>query len=231
MKTSNKILLSFLIFLFGGIIALYVGSKCFSDYYGSSNLETQEKSLASFSVVVAESGAIFYLRSEKENKIIQPYRKGTVAIFPAFTVRNDTLFVPSSKQIQGLPKNYRIGSEICCIKIKSIITKENSNVTMHQFKADTLNITMNKSRLNWNFDNVSFLLIQAKDSDVYLGGKNLKKLAVKLDKTKLRAATKSRINNLSGSLMNGSDGDFSYADSTRLEIDKTSSYSFYDFVN
>lgn len=231
MKTSNKIFISFLIFLFGGITLLFIGSKYYKGYDDKSNFAIQEKPLISFSVVVAEPGANFTLKTGKKNKIIQTHRKGTVANFPAYTVRNDTLFVASAKQIQGLPKNYRIGSEICCVKVKSIITKENSDVMMYKFQADTLNFIMNKSRLNWNFDNVSFVSIQAKDSDIYLGGKKLKKLTVKLDKTKISAFTKTRINNLSGSLKNSSDADFSHSNSIHLDLDKTSSYDFYDFEN
>ncbi len=52
-----------------------------------------------------------------------------------------------------------------------------------------------------------------------------------MDKANLRAATKKRINNLSGSLNNDSKGDFSHSNSIRLDTDKTSSYGFYDFVN
>lgn len=229
MKTSNKIFISFLIFLFSGIITLYLGSKCFSDYYGSTNFKTQEKPLAPFSVVVAEPDANFDLISGNKNKIIQAYRKGTVADFPALTVKNDTLFVSSVKQIPGLPKNYRVVPEISCVKLKSIITKENTYIMIRKFQADTLNITMNKSQLDWRFDKVAFVSLQAKDSDIYLEGEKLEKLVVKLDKTKLNAPIKKRIENLSGSIKNTSDCTFYLSNKINLDVDKTSIYNFYNF--
>lgn len=231
MKISNIILLSFFLFLFGGIIALYLGSKYYSDYYDATKFVSQEKPLPPFSVVVAEPGAIFNLRSEKENRIIQPHRKETVANFPAFIVRNDTLFISSAKQIQGLPKNYRVVAEISCVRVKSIITKENSDVHLEKFETDTLDISMNKSRLDWRFDKAAYVSIQAKDSDIYLEGEKIKNLAVKLDKTKLRISLKKRMNYLSGSLKNDSGGDFSLSNSVHLDADKTSNYGFYNFVN
>lgn len=227
MKTSNKIFISFLIFLFGGIIALYLGSKYLSDYYSSTNFETQEKPLAPFSVVLAEPDANFDLTSGKKNKIIQAYRKGTVSDFPALTVRNDTLFVSSVKQISGLPKNYRVVPEISCVKLKSIITKENTYIMIRKFQTDTLNITMNKSRLDYRFDKVAFVSIQAKVSDIYFEGKKLEKLVVKLDKTELRTSVKKRIDNLAGSLKNHSNCTFYMSNNISLDTDKTSKYDFY----
>lgn len=228
MKTSNKIFISFLIFLLCGITALYLGSKYFSDYYGPTNFETQEKPLAPFSVVVAEPNANFDLTSGKKNKIMQPYRKGTITDFPALTVRNDTLFVSSVKQIPGLLKNYRVVPEISCVKLKSIITKENTYIMMRKFQADTMNITMDKSRLDYRFDKVAFVSIQAKDSDIYLEGEKLEKLVVKLDKTKLNAPIKKRIEKLSGSLKNTSDCTFYLSNKIILDVDKTSTYNFYN---
>ena len=67
MKTSNIIFISFLIFLFGGITLLFIGSK----YYElEENLisVSQEKPLAPFSVVVAEPGANFSLKMARKIK-------------------------------------------------------------------------------------------------------------------------------------------------------------------
>src|SRR6187431_3364768 len=128
MKTSNKILLSFFFFIFGGIILLYLGSKYHKDYYDTSNFADQKTLLSSFSVIVAEPGANFYLKSGKENKVIQTYRKDTFADFSVFVVRNDTLFVSPVKQLKAKDGDYRVVPEIFCLNLKSLITKENSDV-------------------------------------------------------------------------------------------------------
>lgn len=231
MKTSNIIFLSFLIFLFGGITLLFIGSKYYKGVDDKTNFANQEKVLAPFSVVVAEPGAIFYLKNGKQNKIKQSYMKEFVPNFAPFLVRNDTLFMYSVKKEQSKEPHFIIVPEVFCVNVKSIITRENSDVRMEKFQADTLDISMNKSKLDWRFKSVSFVSIQAKDSDIYLDGENLGNLAVKLDKTKLRAVAKIRIDKLSGSLKNDSGGDFSLSRSIHLDADKTSKYSFYNFVN
>ena len=99
---------------------------------------------------------------------------------------------------------------------------------MRKFQADTMNITMDKSRLDYRFDKVAFVSIQAKDSDIYLEGEKLEKLVVKLDKTKLNAPIKKRIEKLSGSLKNTSDCTFYLSNKIILDVDKTSTYNFYN---
>jgi hypothetical protein len=229
MKTSNKIFISFLIFLFGGITLLFIGSKYYKGVNDPTNFRIKEKNLSSFSVVVADSGANFNLRNAKENKIIQPYRKDSIANFPSFIVRNDTLFISSAKQIQGLPENYRVATEVFCINIKNIVVKRNSYISMNDFKVDTLMININKSKLDLRFDSISYISLQAKDSDIYLEGQKLEKLVVKLDKTKLNVPIKKRIENLSGTLKNTSDCTFYLSNKIILDVDKTSTYNFYNF--
>lgn len=237
MKTSNKIFISFLIFLFGGITLLFIVSKYYKGGTFETNLAKLEKPLTPFSVVVAEPGANFVLKNGKQNKIIQNYLKDVAPNFAPYIVRNDTLFVYAVKQVHSNKQEqwkggyFIIVPEIFCGNIKSITTKKNSEVRMEDFQADTLSITMNKSRLDCRFVNISSISIQAKDSDIYLNGKNLEKLTVKLDKTKLRAVTIKRMNYLSGSLKNDSGADFSLSYNIHLDADKTSNYGFYTFVN
>ena len=234
MKTSNKIFLSFLIFLFGGITLLFIGPKYYKGYDDKSNIAIQEKPLISFSVVVAEPGANFTLKTGKKNKIIQNYLKDVAPNFAPYVVRNDTLFVysvkheHSNKQEQYKGGHFIIVPDIFCQKVKNIVAKENSTVRMEKFQADTLNITMNKSQLDLRFDKVAFVSLQAKDSDIYLEGEKVEKLVVKLDKTKLNAPIKKRIENLSGSLKNTSDCTFYLSNKIILDVDKTSTYNFYN---
>lgn len=231
MKTSNIILISFLVFLFGGITLLFIGSKYYNGINDATNISQQEKTLAPFSVVVAEPGAIFDLRNAKENKIIQPYRKDSIANFPPYILRNDTLFISLGKKINDLPKNYRVATAVYCTNIKSIVIKKNSDINMKDFKVDTLNINVNKSKLDLRFDNISYISLQAKDSDVYIEGQKLEKLVVNLDKTKLSTPVKKRIDYLSGSLKNTSDCTFYLSNKIILDVDKTSTYDFFPYTN
>ncbi len=231
MKTSNKILIAFLIFLFSGIIALYIGSKYYKGIYDKSNCAIQEKKTARFSVVVAEQGANFYLKNGKEHKIIQDYLKGAVPNFAPFLVRNDTLFVYSVKKEQSKEPHFIIIPEVFCVNVKSIVTKEYSEVRMEKFQADSLSVIMNKSNLDWRFENIAYLSIQAKDSDIYLEGEKLGKLAIKLDKSRINSSIKKRTDALSGSLLNASDLRFSMSNTVTLDADNTSNYDFYNLGN
>lgn len=228
MKTSNKILLSFLIFLLGGITLLFIGSKYYKGIYDKSNFAIQEKKTAPFSVVVAEQGANFYLKNGKEHKIIQDYLKGAVPNFAPFLVRNDTLFVYSVKKEQSKEPHFIIVPEVFCVNVKSIVAKENSEVRMKKFQADTMSVIMNKSNLDWRFENITYLSIKAKDSDIYLEGEKIGKLAIKLDKTRINSSIKKRTDVLSGSLINASDLRFSMSNKATLEADNISNYDFYN---
>lgn len=94
-----------------------------------------------------------------------------------------------------------------------------------------MNITINKSNLDWRFENIAYLSIQAKDSEIYLEEKKLSKLAIKLDKTQINTSIKKRTDALSGSLINASDLRFSISNTVNLVADQTSNYDFYNLGN
>lgn len=223
MKTSNIIITSFLIFLFGGIILLYIGSKYYKPYNDPSNYLSEEKTLSSFSVVVAEPGAIFNLITEKENKINQTYLKGTVPNISSYAVRNDTLFISSKEPKQNEMKDAKNLTEVFCIGVKSIVTKENSDVRLLGLQADTFNISMKKSHLEWKgFERVAFLSVEGQDSDIYLNGKKLDKIDIKLNKTQLNIDAKENVKSISGNLKNTSTFDCPISMKVNLEADKSS---------
>jgi hypothetical protein len=236
MKTSNYIFSVFLIFLFGGILLLFIGAKFYKGVVNEDNSLTQEKPLNTFSVVVAETEAYFILKNGAQNKISQRYLKDLAPNFAPFTVRNDTLFVYSVKKEDSNKQEHSKGGyfiivpEISCQNVKSIVAKENSTVRMYNFQADTLRVDLNGTKLNSNFKKIASIFIEAKNSDINFEGENLEKLAVKLDKTQLRVRAKKRINNLSGSLKNQSDCSFSLSKNINLDADQTSVYSFYNIV-
>lgn len=232
MKTSNIILISFLVFLFSGIIALYVGSKYYANPNNNpANFVDKKTKLSPFSVIVAESGAVFYLNSGKENEITHSHLKGTVPDFGSFIVRNDTLFVASAKLKRNKDRFTNNLIHVSCRNVKSIVTKQYSEVRMEGFQADTLSVIMNKSNLDWRFQNIRHLSIQAKDSEIYLEGEKLEKLTVKLDKTRINSSIKKRTDVLSGSLINASDIRFSMSNTVTLDADDTSNYDFYNHAN
>ncbi|WP_163407700.1 hypothetical protein [Flavobacterium ajazii] len=227
MKTSNIIISSFLIFLFGGILLLYIGSKYYKSYDDPAYFLGEEKPLYPFSVVVAEPGAVFHLVNGKENKIHQLYLPGTVPNIKSFKVRNDTLFVVSEEPKKGRLKHTRNVTEIVCTHIKSVVAKENSDIRIMKFRTDTLNIITDKSKLDWRFDKAMYALIQSKESSIHLDG-DLESANLKLDKTALYVNSKQAIKDVSGFLINDSFFDVAINGKIRLDVDKTSSMYFRD---
>ena len=228
MKTSNAILLSFLIFIFAGITLIFITSKYCKGYYDESNYTTQEKPIPSFSVIVAEPSASFTLQNGKINTITIRHRKDTVAHFAPFTVRNDTLFISSDKKGKFNENRQMITPTIFCKNVKQIVAKEKANVNMQEFKTDTLGITMNKAILNWwGIDQVDFVCLNTKSSNVNFTIKNLKKIDFQLDETALSITNETGIKSVSGSLKNKSSADFFMDGKVNLDIDKSSTSSIY----
>ena len=226
MKISNILFVSFLIFLFGGITFLCVGSKYYVGVDDRADFVKQEKLLSPFSVVVAEPSTIFSLKSEKENKITQTYLKNTLPDIGSFLVRNDTLFISSVQLKKDQVRHTRNLTYVSCLNVKSIIIKENSNVRMEKFKADSLRITMNKSELTGELNKTVFVSLISQDSYVRFRGDNIKKLQLQLDKTDLNIDSDKSIENVLGSLRNKSMLNCSIDGKLNLQKDKSSQLFF-----
>lgn len=223
MKTSNKIFLSFLIFLFGGITFVCIGSK----YYNGddkSNFAIQEKKTAPFSVVVAEPGAYLILKNGKEFSVSQSYKKDAVPDFASFVVRNDTLYMSAVKsKIEG---KWFIVPEVYCNNVKSIIAKEKNNVNLKNYQVDSLSVNLNKSELTGDLNKTIFVSFTSKNSYVRFRGENIKKLELQLDKTDLNIDSKKSIDTILGSLKNNSMLNCSIDGKISLEMDKSSRLFF-----
>lgn len=221
MKTSNIIIFSFLIFLFGGITLLYIGSKYYKEVNYSDDFANQEKIVAPFSVIVAEPGASFHLKNGKEYKILQNYKKVTVSNFAPFVVRNDTLFMFAIKPGR-IKEESSVVPVVFCKNVKYIIGKENAYVYLDNYGADSLFVNIKKAKLSWVYDKIVFVSLNAKNSSVSLNGNNLEKIDLKLDKAKVNITSEKSIESISGSLKNASDLNCSVDGRLNLEVDKSS---------
>lgn len=228
MKTSNCILLSFFIFLFGGITLLFVFSKSRNGYDFSTNFKIKEEKTADFSVVVVEPGAHLALKNGEEFKVSQSYLKEGVPNFASYEVRNDTLFMYSIKkdkinnqeQYQG--GHFIIVPEVYCKNVKSIIAKEKTNIRLSNYHVDTLSVTLDQSEFNWDFNNPTYLKIISKNSYVNLNGDYIEKINLQFDKTTLYVNSKKATKELSGSLINDSEFQGPIEGKVSLEVDKSS---------
>jgi hypothetical protein len=228
MKTSNYILLSFFIFLFGGITLLFVFSKSRRGYDFATDFKIKEDKTAPFSVVVAEPDASFDLKNGEEFKISQSYLKEGVPNFASYEVRNDTLFMysvkqeHSNKQEQSQGGYFRIVPEVYCKNVTSIIAKEKTNIRLSNYHVDSLSVTLDQSEFNWDYGKIALLNIQSKNSYVHLNGDNIEKINLQFDKTSLYMDSKKATKEISGSLSNDSEFQGSIDGKVSLEVDKSS---------
>lgn len=224
MKTSNIILISFLVFLFGGITLLYIGSKYYNGINHKADFAIQEKKTAPFSVLVAEPGAYLVMKNGKEFSISQSYKKDRTPNFAPFEVRNDTLFVSTVKSRKD--GEWFIVPEVYCKNVKSIIAKEQTNVSLKNYQADSLFVNLNKSNLSGDLNKTVFVSFTSKDSYVRFKGENIQKLKLQLDKTELNIDSKKSIDTILGSLKNKSMLNCSIDGKLSLQIDKSSRLFF-----
>ncbi len=231
MKTSNKIFISFIIFLFSGIIALYVGSKYYVEYYDIHNFVEQEKPLPPFSVVVAEPGAQIQLRNGSKTKIVQGFFKTKQPRFSSFVVRNDTLFVFGVKQDRNKLPRAKFMANVFCENVKHFVAKENSLVFLSGYQVDSLFVKMNDAELVCQNNNSNYIKLIAKNSRINFDCEKLNAMVVELDKSQLELKSKNKINSISGTVKNDSDVKFSMDGKLNLDVDKSSYLQMVDLKN
>jgi len=221
MKTSNYIIMAFLIFLFGGILTLFVSAKLDPRAGQNQKFETLEKPLDPFSVIVAEPGASFQIKTGETTRLSTNYQKGEEAILPSYVVRNDTLFV------SAFPKSEkRTNLEVCYTKIRSIEGKANSEITAHQISGDSLTIKLNDAHFrHYSRTKTSNAALQiiANNSNVQLGDISIENLDIQLNKTEMNVWNSSIVN-LSGTLTESSSLSMGQISKINVEVDSSSNY-------
>ncbi|MEN8122682.1 MAG: hypothetical protein ABFS35_20240 [Bacteroidota bacterium] len=158
MKTSKYILIAFLIFIFGGLLSLYIFSKLHKEKH--LEFTKVEEKLNNFSVIVAEEGAGFYLVPDSVFKIgASLFENDSSFHFPVYIVENDTLY------IQAL--NYKYSRlKINCNSVNTIIGKSKNRIDFNHFAADSLMIEINNGEMYGSFSEkgVKNLRIKATDN-------------------------------------------------------------------
>lgn len=220
MKISNILFISFLIFLFGGITFVCIGSK----YYVEEILSVSTKNTAPFSVVVAEPGAYLVLKNGKEFSVSQSNKKDRIPDFAPFEVRNDTLFMAAVKSRKD--GEWFIVPEIYCKNVKSIIAKENTNVNLKNYQVDSLSVNLDKSYFHWDYNKPPYLKINAKNSHLNLNGDYIEKINLQFDKTTLYMESKKATKEISGSLINDSEFQGNIDGKVSIDVDKSSRMYF-----
>jgi len=138
MKTSNIIIIAFVIFIIGGMLFLFVDSKKHKED-AKNNILFKKFALPAFSVVVAEKGSNFRIERSNSMSIKVEYSKNTILPKNLYTVINDTLHIYCGLWIS-----------VKCKQITAIIGNNPAWVSVSNFTPDSLTIKMNGGKLNYN---------------------------------------------------------------------------------
>lgn len=221
MKISNYITLSFFTFLFGGIFVLFVAARIQYGDHSIGKWISQEKTLAPFSVVVAEPGSSFTLKMG-DPKIVSSSILDT-CFLPRYEVRNDTLVIYpyTDEKI----KQY---IDVYARNIHEIQGKENCDIRMQGIQDSSLLLNLDRARFTYDQDpnarKCSSVKLLASNSQVDIYYANFGKLDIQVNQTKINAWNNS-IENISGTLENKSEVRVRVLKRVNIEADSTSVYT------
>jgi hypothetical protein len=235
MKTSNYILIAFFVFLFGGVLILFIASKAHKKE--EPKWFEEKKPLDSFSVVVAEPGSEFNVRFGENPQIEAVNILPDSIRFPKSIVRHDTLFIfppiaklKSKKLKNGAVLKYPNLITIYSGEIRSIVCKKNALIELREIMCDTFNISSEGGKIYAYFpksgNSLSLLNLHLEGkSYLQLNDFKMKTLKVQMNQSELRIQN-SNIDTLSGSMVNNSIfRSFRNIQSIHLETDSTSIYT------
>lgn len=209
MKTSNYIIIFYLVLLFSGVLALFVAAR----FNPQKNTEIDSfivgEALNHFSVVVTESETMLIHRYGLQPEIFTSFDEGVPAGIALHEVRNDTLFIFNN------PKSKPQFIQVQCPEIKSIIGKGKSKIRIDDYRGDSLTLKLEESELmdiSANDENrISVLTLTADLSYVTMGA-GIDKLEIDANRSYIKAYNNT-IKSVTCSLKNYS----------RLELHRSSS--------
>lgn len=135
MKTSNIIIIAFVVFILGSTIFLFADSKNHKNETRSDAV-LKSSPLQNFSVVVAEESSDIHLNQATTNSIAVELLKDKVQNKQMYKLQNDTLYVYGG-----------LRTFVDCKKLKSIIVNKAFWVGLNGFNQDSLNVNARGGRI------------------------------------------------------------------------------------
>lgn len=198
MKTSNKIIVSFLLFAWLSFMATFLISHQFADYHnipGMRRLVTKTDVLEPFSVVKIEQAAILQIVQGNKNQmhhdelVGEGISQSDLKNIQEYLVENDTLFI----------KNLRHGSngtyKLEVANLHSIMVYNTWQLDLGDFRKDSLNITYGNSKVVMSKESqLSYLHILSQKFDLSLTSVEEMELVLSGDRCELSGS----VNQISG---------------------------------
>ena len=224
MKTSKSIIIAFILFVFSGILFLFLSGKYRpGEFFDDAELKKIENKLDDFSVIVATNRAdIKVTEGIGNNKLTVHYKTSdSIPEMPVYSVRNDTLFIKKT------PSNTR--PAVHCKELKAVIIDNKSIVHVDKLPIDTIGIFVLSGKLycmgNKQTEKVKQIRILANDrSSLQFNGMYIEEVELSLDHSTVNFQN-TAISSLDGNLKNESKlMCYKPIGKIKLDVDMNSSY-------
>ncbi|MCL3782424.1 hypothetical protein EMN47_18740 [Prolixibacteraceae bacterium JC049] len=222
MKTSKYFVIGYAAFILLGLFVLYAlagtqGKECRAKEH---HMYRAEKDLQPFSVVVAEEGVNFRLKTANQFKAVLFSRKDTALKVPDYKIKNDTLFLTKATITKGIQPLF-IGKQF-----KAVIGKQNNRINFEHIKSDDkLLLQLNKGKV-WGQVTAPEVTVEAQYSEVNLNHSKIDQLKCNLLKTKSYYHG-NNINTIEATLREHSKIYGRAQTKIILDVDKSSSYNIH----
>jgi len=229
MKKSNYISIAFFVFFFGTITTMYIDAKTNGkDDFDKRNKQIiSDQKLGEFSIIVAHKNTKIKVISGEQNLLTESYYKrndsseSSISEFKKkcnYRLINDTLFID---------KTYKANVTIKANSLKIIFGKGKNTISFNDYKADSLFLNFENTKLNYSKISVKYLDIKATNSsDLHFGDSNIESLNIDLDKSKISGYNlRSKKTNVV--LKNNSNIRISKAKILNMNSDNSSKYHLY----
>ena len=179
MRTSNYIVAAFLVVAAGITVGMFITAKCHTE----KPLNTQSYALPPFSVVVAESGARFTIKQDKEDTWVVSYKEREAVPEGGYRIEGDTLYVHAG------PSMY--GQTLHVSNLPLIVALEESEVSIKDVHSGDLFIEVDRAKMsidNYGLEAQEGILniwIVATDASVQLSGFQADSIRITSDNSKI----------------------------------------------
>lgn len=217
MKTSNYITIAYFIFLFGGVLTLFIAAKNNPEAGIEARSFLGTKELGHFSVVVNESTEMLILKHTERSRLLTTYNEGEPILFAPHEIRNDTLFI-----LKDPKSNYQF-VQVECSGAKSILSKAETTIRIDNSLSDTITIKLKKAKLFFltSNDRTSLLTLIADQSEAQIHA-NIDNFRIQANQTTING--NNSFSSVSGSLKNYSMFVGRSVNHISLDADSTSTY-------
>ncbi len=225
MKTSNYIILFFVVFLVGSTVLLFWSGKALLWEKAPEEYHSKNEVLGEFSTVVAEKYVKLQIRNGASNQLIVNYSSlDSGLVMPTWNVKNDTLFLAQpEREVRGMPL------ELVVNDIQNLRVNQNSEVSLIDFESDSVVVSLTDSWLYMRSEYTTpklghLAILGSSNSHIQFNNQKIDRLNFDLNQTEIRIF-ETEIGELGGTLTNGAHLDgYSPIRKISLSVDERSHY-------